>query len=101
MQALFEIGVTNALFAAMLAFLVFGITRFWRNPHVVHLLWVLVLVKLVTPPLVSFSWSPVSPASHLDTSVITGEKISVAGDLDRHRIPAEDPVIEVSRGGAE
>ncbi len=57
-----EIGITNALLAAVLAFFVFGVTRVWKNPHLAHFLWLLVLLKLVTPPIlnlplsVGFSW---------------------------------------------
>ena len=81
MQALLEVGLTNALFAALLGLLVFATTRFWRNPHVVHLLWVLVLVKLVTPPLVCFPWAIELPASDLST-----------GDLDVYSMVADDLV---------
>ena len=43
----------NTVGAAILALAVFGITRFWRNPTVRHALWLLVLLKLVAPPLIS------------------------------------------------
>jgi uncharacterized protein (TIGR03067 family) len=43
----------NALVAACLAVVAYGVTRLWRNPYVAHALWLIVLVKLVTPPLVS------------------------------------------------
>ncbi|HTU24032.1 MAG TPA: hypothetical protein VMF30_01465, partial [Pirellulales bacterium] len=43
----------NVIGAAVLALAVFGITRFWKNPAVRHALWLLVLVKLVAPPLVA------------------------------------------------
>ena len=29
-----------------------GLTRVWRSPHLAHALWLLVLIKLVTPPIV-------------------------------------------------
>src|SRR5689334_16166597 len=56
MTTLFEIGVTNALLATVLAVVVWCITRFWRQPAIAQLLWVLVLVKLVTPPMVAIPW---------------------------------------------
>jgi beta-lactamase regulating signal transducer with metallopeptidase domain len=56
MTSLFTIGVTNALVATALAFIVWCVTRVWRQPALAQLLWVLVLVKLVTPPLVAIPW---------------------------------------------
>jgi beta-lactamase regulating signal transducer with metallopeptidase domain len=44
-------ALDNALGATVLAGLVFLVTRWWRNPLVVHALWLLVLIKLVAPPL--------------------------------------------------
>lgn len=54
MTWLFSIGLHNAAVAILLAIPVWGITRIWKKPPVAHLLWLLVLVKLVTPPLVNF-----------------------------------------------
>jgi len=49
---LLEIGLANALVATGLALFVFCVSRFCKKPAVIHGLWLLVLVKLVTPPLV-------------------------------------------------
>ena len=95
MQALFEIGVTNALVAALLGILVFGMTRFWRNPHVVHLLWILVLVKLVAPPLVCLPWSIDLAASDRNEGLAAGERSLFTGDLDAYSISVENENIEV------
>ncbi len=63
MAFLFEIGVTNALLTAILAVVVFAMTRIWRNPHLAHFLWLLVLLKMVTPPIINvpislgFNWN--------------------------------------------
>jgi beta-lactamase regulating signal transducer with metallopeptidase domain len=43
---------SNVVFAGCLSVCVLALTRLWRNPHLAHALWLLVLVKLVTPPLV-------------------------------------------------
>jgi beta-lactamase regulating signal transducer with metallopeptidase domain len=56
MNTLLEIGVTNAIVATLLAVIVLVITRRWCHPAFVHALWVIVLVKLVTPPIVSIPW---------------------------------------------
>ncbi len=53
MPTLTETLLTNAAVAALLAAVVFGVTRVVRKPAVVHALWLLVLLKLVTPPVVS------------------------------------------------
>src|SRR3954447_23893132 len=45
-------GLSNALLAGLLALLALAVGRFSRRPALVHSLWVLVLIKLVTPPLV-------------------------------------------------
>src|ERR1700732_3715872 len=60
MPVLLEIGLTNAVLAALLALVVFGLTRICRRAPVVHALWLLVLIKLITPPLVScpLAWPP-------------------------------------------
>ncbi|HVU89757.1 MAG TPA: efflux RND transporter periplasmic adaptor subunit [Pirellulales bacterium] len=49
-------AVQNTIVALLLAILVFGITRVWHHPPTAHLLWLLVLIKLVAPPLVPIDW---------------------------------------------
>lgn len=41
----------NTLIAFGLALLVAALTRVWRSPAVAHLLWMLILLKLVAPPM--------------------------------------------------
>jgi len=68
MNWLLEIALNNAVVATVLAVLVLGVTRWVRNPALCHGLWVLVLLKLITPPAISVplpaAWTPVrhSPA---------------------------------------
>jgi bla regulator protein BlaR1 len=45
--------VSNVLLASLLALAAWLMQRWLRRPAIAHILWVLVLVKLVTPPLVS------------------------------------------------
>lgn len=78
MKLLFSVGLHNAAMATILAPLVWGIARIWKNPPAVHLLWALVLVKLVTPPIANldlgaWGWEPgrgpvsaVSPSENSD-----------------------------------
>lgn len=53
MGSLVQMGLSNALLAGALAVVALVVGRLSRRPALVHSLWVLVLLKLVTPPLVS------------------------------------------------
>ena len=54
MDELFRVGLTNAAWATALAVAATAAARFCRRrPAVVHVLWLLVLIKLVTPSLLS------------------------------------------------
>ena len=50
---LVEVAINNALVVTAIALVVFLVTRCIRKPVLCHALWVLVLLKLVTPPIVS------------------------------------------------
>ncbi len=50
---LFQMGVSNACFSLALAIVAMLVGARARRPHLAHMLWLLVFVKLVTPPLVS------------------------------------------------
>jgi beta-lactamase regulating signal transducer with metallopeptidase domain len=52
MHTFWEIIVSNSLVVTALAVAVALLGRMWKNPVGLHLLWVLVLLKLVTPPMV-------------------------------------------------
>jgi beta-lactamase regulating signal transducer with metallopeptidase domain len=62
MNDLFLLAAENTLVALVLAALVYGLTRIWRNPPVAHLLWLLVLVKLVAPPVFRLDWRALGPS---------------------------------------
>jgi bla regulator protein blaR1 len=51
-DALLQIGVSNALMATVLAVPAVIVTKLARRPALSHALWLLVLLKLITPPLV-------------------------------------------------
>jgi bla regulator protein BlaR1 len=46
-------GLSNACFALVLAIVAMVVGVKARRPHLTHMLWLLVLVKLVTPPIVN------------------------------------------------
>lgn len=51
MATLVEAGLANALVAGVLALVALLVGAFSRRPALIHALWLLVLIKLVTPPL--------------------------------------------------
>jgi beta-lactamase regulating signal transducer with metallopeptidase domain len=53
MPAIWEVVVSNALVVVLLAAGVAVLGRLWKNPLCLHLLWLLVLLKLVTPPVLT------------------------------------------------
>jgi beta-lactamase regulating signal transducer with metallopeptidase domain len=53
-ETLLHVGLSNALVALVLAAGAALVSRVARRPALVHSLWLLVLLKLITPPLVSF-----------------------------------------------
>src|SRR5262249_22815493 len=59
LTTLLEIGLWNAVAAALLALAAAGLGCLCRRPALTHVLWVLVLLKLITPPLVpvALPWS--------------------------------------------
>jgi WD40 repeat protein/beta-lactamase regulating signal transducer with metallopeptidase domain len=65
-RTLVEVGLANACAAGLLALLALAAGRWSRRPALVHSLWLLVLIKLVTPPLVALplpiAW-PEQPAA--------------------------------------
>ena len=52
MDAILELGLLNGALVAALAVVVAGVTWVCRRPALAHALWLLVLIKLITPPLV-------------------------------------------------
>jgi beta-lactamase regulating signal transducer with metallopeptidase domain len=57
MNDLFVFAAHNTVAAIVLAVFVYGLTRVWRNPPVAHALWLLVLLKLVAPPILRIDGS--------------------------------------------
>lgn len=62
MDTLLHAGLSNAVVAAVLAVLTAAVAWGCRRPAVAHALWLLVLVKLVTPPLLSLPLPWPAPA---------------------------------------
>lgn len=62
MERLLSIGLSNALAAAALAVLAALACRAWRRPALAHALWLLVLLKLLTPPVWTVPVAGLPPA---------------------------------------
>ncbi len=89
MKLLFSVGLHNAAMATILTPLVWGIARAWKNPPAVHLLWALVLVKLVTPPIANldlgaWGWEP-------GRGPVSAVSPSESSDALRRGSPANSP----------
>ncbi len=96
-SSLFQIGVSNAVLATGLALIVFLVTWKSKWPAWSHALWVLVLVKLVAPPIYWVSAELPANASlttALATSVLTGA--SNVAVLDEQQSAIQVSVLDVN-----
>src|SRR5262249_24790360 len=82
---LLHVGLSNVLMASLLAVAAMTLGRLCRRPALTHALWLLVLLKLVTPPLV---WVPIPwPGTEAEdpTGPVAAEPLPLAPVLE----PAE------------
>lgn len=101
MDALVQAALLNALLAAPLALLAAGVARLGR-PAVAHALWLLVLLKLLTPPLMSLpvAWPTAAEPPADVTPPPTLPELPVAldpvpeEDGAAHEVAAEAPAPE-------
>jgi beta-lactamase regulating signal transducer with metallopeptidase domain len=104
MESLLSIALSNALAAAILAAVVLLTSRLIRCPALIHGLWLLVLLKLVTPPLF---FVPVRIPSFRSPDQVTttdgdpkesppASSIDSPVDLPEELPPATEPVQPVS-----
>jgi beta-lactamase regulating signal transducer with metallopeptidase domain/TolA-binding protein len=100
-DTLLEIGLGNAVMAAVLALLAALATRFCRKPALTHALWVLVLLKLITPPIRTVPLKGLL-ASRTPPTPITRVAVPPAAILPevRHAPPPLAPAIEPWMFGA-
>src|SRR4051812_8490224 len=78
MTTLFVLGFTNAAIATILAIVVWLTTRVCRQPALAQLLWALVLVKLVTPPIVAVPWHFRTSSAMVDVLTATSGDASAS-----------------------
>src|SRR4051794_27383945 len=81
MSTFWEIIASNAVVATILAILAAGLGRAWRNAAAVHVLWVVVLLKLFTPPLITAG----VPFALIASPIAAGDELHEAiGDSPVH-----------------
>ncbi len=109
MNELFLIVAHNHRAALALACIVWSVTRVWRNPAAAHLLWLVVLLKLLAPPVMHVDWSSVLPtawrgSNHLAVAGLSDNRIAKTG-TDSRPLGAEaataEPVRKDHRPGVE
>ena len=83
MQPFWEIVASNALVAVVLATGVALLGRIWKNPSCLHLLWMLVLLKLVTPPVMTIPVAlPVGQAPPAPEDHTAGQPVAQQSHVD-------------------
>ncbi len=81
MQDLLAIVAQNTIVAGVLAILVYGLTRVWRRPPVAHLLWLIVLAKLIGPPVLPVAMTGLFARRTAIESRDGGRDMARAGDV--------------------
>lgn len=84
METLLHIGLSNALVSLLMALAVMATALFCRRPALLHGLWLLVLAKLLTPPLVAIplNWPNPAQAKSVEIdSTLPIEPAAAAPDL--------------------
>jgi beta-lactamase regulating signal transducer with metallopeptidase domain len=101
MQTLLEVLLSNALVATLLALLAAGVSALCRRPALTHRLWLLVLLKLVTPALfpVHLPW-PVAPEPIAEEPVPRID-VPLADAVDKGPILAPAPEPEPDEAPAD
>lgn len=94
MSTLLEIAVNNALACVLLSAVVLVLSRVWNRPAVIHALWVIVLLKTLTPPLVPFSVLSVKTTVGRGGSVAAPTRPSSSAD----GLPDKEPPLPSSPG---
>jgi beta-lactamase regulating signal transducer with metallopeptidase domain len=86
---LLEIGLSNALMATILAVPAALATRFGRRPVLAHTLWLLVLLKLVTPPI--FKVTAPDPMALVDVTAQASSPRPFLSEPEKRKLRPEEP----------
>ena len=98
MDTLLDVAVSNAAVAGLLGLIAWFVGLVCRRPAVVHALWLLVLLKLVTPPVVAvpISWTPPAVANQAAVELVLPALPAAAPDpapLAAVDVPAWDMLL--------
>jgi beta-lactamase regulating signal transducer with metallopeptidase domain len=80
--------ISNTLLAAILALVALGISKTFRRPALAHALWLLVLLKLITPPLWNIPLKLIPADSPQPPTNRTAPLLPAAEYLDIETLPA-------------
>jgi hypothetical protein len=83
-EAILRVALSNTLLAAVLALAAMAVSRIFRRPAVSHALWLIVLLKLITPPL----WNvavPLIPAEKSHKAPLPPTELSIRRRRKRSR----------------
>ena len=104
MEPLLRLLLTNAALAGLLALAAWAASRLVRRQAVVHALWLLALVKLVTPPLVELPLLPASVTTPSEPALAhptpVQRTLPVAGPVAAP-VPEERPAARLDRASTE
>lgn len=92
MSPIVELMITNAVAAFVLSIVVFLVARKWKNCFVVHFLWLIVLVKLITPPVWQVALPVLSSTDTANTATVVASIPSETpadwSKVESHRSPS-------------
>ncbi len=102
MNTLVEIGLSNAVAAIVLTLPAIAVSWYSRRPALAHGLWLIVLLKLVTPPLwsIPLTWAP---AEEHPASVVAAfpTVVNLIPDPSMHAITPPGPESTAPEDGGE
>ncbi len=96
MNTWLEVGLSNALVATGLALVAYGVTRVVRRPEIALVVWLLVMAKLLMPPLVSVPWAfaPSTRAVSAESGTVRQPKAAVERAVATSTVASEAVLAE-------
>src|SRR4051812_11493692 len=103
MDSLLTIGVSNAAAVAVLAVLLIPLARWLRRPALTHAVCVLLLLKLVTPPLFTFSlhWLPSDQAANTEAITVPAAEGTTAATTETAATGPADDWVELDEAAVD
>ncbi|CAN5320308.1 hypothetical protein BH10PLA2_BH10PLA2_02870 [soil metagenome] len=92
MNDLLQIGLANAAIVTVMAIPAYALSRWGKRPAMAHLLWVIVLIKLLTPPIwqIPVKWNRPVPEIASDTPNSIAHPINEALEISALEITANN-----------